>query len=137
MQEYTDAGIKISSFGVNRFTGDEKAARQVFDFAKAAGFSAISADLAEGGLAVAEKLCEEYGKKIAIHNHGRKHELGSVRALESLFSKSSPNIGLCLDTAWMLDSGEDPVAIAEKFKDRLYGLHLKDFILTVRDIWKM
>ena len=65
---------------------------------------------------------------MGIHNHGRKHRDGSVAALEAILSDTSSNIGLCLDTAWMLDSGEDPVDVAKKFKDRLYSLHIKDFV---------
>ena len=125
---YSDAGIKVTSFGVHGFSDDEAAARPVFELAKLAGFPTISANIKGGGLATAEKLCEEYGKKIAIHNHGRKHDLGSIWALEDLFARSSANVGLCLDTAWMLDSGEDPLKAAEKFKERLYGLHVKDFV---------
>jgi len=128
IQTFADAGITISSFGVYGFGDDEAAARKVFDFADAAGFPAISADLAPGGLAVVEKLCAETGIKVAIHNHGRKHDLGPVSALERLFAETSPNVGLCLDTAWMIDSGEDPVAVARRFQDRLYGLHIKDFV---------
>jgi sugar phosphate isomerase/epimerase len=128
IQTFADAGITISSFGVYRFGDDEVAARKVFDFAQAAGFPTISADLAPGGLAVVEKLCAETGKKVAIHNHGRKHELGPVSALERLFAETSLNVGLCLDTAWMLDSGEDPVAVARRFQNRLYVLHIKDFV---------
>lgn len=125
---YKKNDIAISSFGVHRFDTDEDQARKVFELAKLAGFPTISTDLAEGALPVVEKLCEEYGKRVAIHNHGKNHHLGSVAALESLFAKSSRNVGLCLDTAWMLQSGENPVAVARKFQDRLYGLHLKDFI---------
>lgn len=128
VDHYKNKGITISSFGVHGIGTDEAAARKVFDFAKAAGFKTISADLRPGGLEVAEKLCKESGIKIAIHNHGRKHALGSVRSLEELFAKASPNVGLCMDTAWMLDSGENPVEIAKKFATRLYGIHLKDFI---------
>lgn len=127
---YKDKGVTISCFGVHGIGADETSARNVFEFAKAAGFKAISADLKPGGLEVAEKLCKEYGIKIAIHNHGRKHALGSVRSLEELFAKASNNVGLCMDTAWMLDSGENPVEIAKKFAGRLYGIHLKDFIFT-------
>jgi len=128
LKVYGDAGVVISSFGVNRFDADEAAGRKVFEFAKLAGFPTISATLSEGGLPVAEKLCEEYGKKIAIHNHGRRDELGSVKALARLFEKASMNVGLCLDTAWMQDSGEDPLAVAKQFQDRLYGIHVKDFV---------
>ena len=28
----------------------------------------------------------------------------------------------------MLDSGEDPLQVAERFKERLYGVHIKDFV---------
>lgn len=125
---YHDNGIRISSFGVNGFSADESAARKVFEFAVMAGVPAISADLAPGALDMIEKLCAEYGRKIAIHNHGRKHKLGPVWTLEELFSRSSENIGLCLDTAWMLDSGENPLEIAKKFRSRLYGTHIKDFV---------
>ena len=130
LAEYTAAGITISSFGVNGFKPDEAAARKVFEFAALAGFPTISADLADDGprLALVERLCTEFGKKIAIHNHGRKHALGSAAALERLFAKASMNVGLCLDTAWALDAGEDPVAMAGKFGTRLYGVHIKDFV---------
>lgn len=128
LKTYADAGITISVFGLHWFNDDEAVARKVFDFAEVAGFPTITADLGGGGLAVVEKLCGEYNKKVAIHNHGRRHPLGSVAALERLFSKATMNVGLCLDTAWMLDSGEDPLEIAAKFQDRLYGIHIKDFI---------
>lgn len=125
---YRDAGITISAFGVNFFGPDEAAARKVFEFAALAGFPAINADLSSDSIDLVEKLCSEYGKKIAIHNHGRRHALGTVRELEALLRRTSTNVGLCLDTGWMLDSGEDPLAVAKKFRDRLYGVHIKDFI---------
>lgn len=130
LKEYAAAGITLSSYGVNKFDTDEAAARRVFEFAAAAGFPTISADLADDGpsLKLVERLCVEFGKKIAIHNHGRRHDLGTVAALERLFAKASPNVGLCLDTAWALDAGEDPVAVAGKFGTRLYGVHVKDFV---------
>jgi sugar phosphate isomerase/epimerase len=28
----------------------------------------------------------------------------------------------------MLDSGDDPVDVAKRFRQRLYGLHIKDFV---------
>lgn len=128
LREYSDAGITITAYGVHRFDANEVRARKVFEFARLAGFSTITADLAPGGLEVVEKLCVEYDKKIAIHNHGRKHALGSVQALTALFSRSSPQIGLCLDTGWMMDSGDDPIEVAKLFSNRLYGLHIKDFV---------
>jgi sugar phosphate isomerase/epimerase len=35
---------------------------------------------------------------------------------------------LCLDTGWAIDGKQDPVALAKKYRDRLYGVHFKDFV---------
>jgi len=125
---YRSRGVTVSSYGAFGIGADVDRARKVFDFARVAAFPTITVMLAPGGLETAEALCAEYGKKVAVHNHGRHDPMGSPWALEKLFAESSPNIGLCLDTAWMLDSGADPVETARKFAPRLFGLHLKDFV---------
>lgn len=125
---YQNNSIKISSYGCHTFGNNEALDQQVMEFAVANNIDAISSNFSLDKLDYMEKLCEKYQVKAAIHNHGRRHILGSVFTLETIFSKTSKNIGLCLDTAWMIDSGEEPCAVAQKFADRLYGLHLKDFI---------
>ncbi len=124
---YRAAGVGVTAYGVHYFSAVEAEGRAVFDLARAAGATTIGAHVPPGAIAIVERLCAEYGIRVAIHNHGRKDRLGPAWALDDLFKATSANIGLCLDTAWMLDSGEDPVAIAERFYDRLYGLHVKDF----------
>jgi len=131
MDEYTQAGIVVTCFGVNEFTTDEAAGRKVFELAKYLGLSAISTGFEnDAAIGVVEKLCEEYGIKAALHNHGRlnRRRLGTSEALEDLFASTSDNIGLCLDTAWAMDVWDDPIEVAKKFRDRLYGLHIKDFV---------
>jgi len=128
---YRDRGIEISCYGAYWFSAGEKKpqpARPAFEFAKAAGFDTICAMFDPSGFEIAEKLCEEYSMKVAIHNHGRRMRYGAVWELEEVFENTSPNIGLCLDTAWMQDSGGDPIEVARKFADRLYGVHIKDFV---------
>ncbi len=129
---YKRSGVGIVSIGVLRFAGEEKMETKYFEFAKRAGAKAISADFAIGStprsLKTAEKLADKYDVNLAIHNHGGRHWLGCAECLRHIFATSSPRIGLCLDTAWALDSGEDPVAMAEQFAGRLYGLHIKDFV---------
>ena len=98
-------------------------------FAQLAGLKAISADPDPDPQVCADlqALCEEYDVNLAVHNHGKKHRLGSIASLEDLFGRTSRRFGLCLDTAWMLDAGEDPFEAIERFSGRLYGVHLKDF----------
>ena len=123
------AGIKIDSFGTVRFGNDEAAVRQVLDFCRLAGLRSFTcADVADEAVAMVDRLCDEYDLNLAIHNHGRKHSLGRYEAMQRLFSRTSKRFGVCLDTAWALDAGEDPLAALDLFGERLYGVHLKDFV---------
>ena len=126
------AGVRIASIGVARFDGNLADWRKLAEFMRQAGSAVIAVDFDPGAPAeiwrAAEKLADEYDLRLAIHNHGGRHWLGNSQMLAKVFASTSPRIGLCLDTAWALDAHEDPVAMAEKFADRLYGLHLKDFV---------
>jgi len=128
---YRNAGIRIVSVGVEGLRAEEDRERKIFSFAKEAGCTTISvtfdADKAPDCYRVAEKLADEFDINLGIHNHGRNHWLGSSAALESVFQQTSSRIGLMIDTAWTLDSREDPIAWVERFADRLVGVHLKDF----------
>ncbi|MGD8237153.1 MAG: sugar phosphate isomerase/epimerase family protein, partial [Armatimonadota bacterium] len=81
-------------------------------------------------LRTADELAEKHDIRLAIHNHGGRHWLGTDAMLEHVFSKTSDRIGLCLDTAWAIDSRLDPVKMVTRFGDRLYGVHIKDFLYT-------
>jgi len=126
------AGISIASIGVERFAGNLARERALAEFMRQAGGSVIAVDFAPdagpGVWRAAERVADEFDLRLAIHNHGGRHWLGNSQMLAQVFAGTSPRIGLCLDTAWALDAHEDPVAMAEKFADRLYGVHLKDFV---------
>jgi inosose dehydratase len=131
LKAYRDGGVKIISSGVNLITSSEKEARNLFEFSKAAGTVVMSVDFKLEGLdealGVAERLSEEYGVKLAVHNHGGRHWLGSRETLRWLFGRTSKRIGLNLDTGWAIDAREDPIVMAEEFAERLRIVHLKDF----------
>jgi sugar phosphate isomerase/epimerase len=129
---YQRSGVRIVSIGAVGFDTNAAAMRNYFEFLRKAGtrFIAVMFRIAAVPEAyrLAERLAEEYDVRLGIHNHGGRHWQGSAEILAHVFAHTSPRIGLCLDTAWALDSGEDPVAMAERFGERLYGLHLKDFV---------
>jgi len=129
---YKKAGVAIVSIGVQRFADRPEVEEKYFRFCQAAGIKLMGVDFdvaaAPKAYRTAERLADKYDVNLAIHNHGGRHWLGSSQMLSAVFKQTSPRIGLMLDTAWMLDSHEDPVAVAERFADRLYGLHLKDFV---------
>ncbi|MCM8784825.1 MAG: sugar phosphate isomerase/epimerase [Candidatus Omnitrophica bacterium] len=129
---YKNEGVEIYSIGVQYFSKNEANERKYFEFVKMCGAKYISADFDINKIfdcfRVAEKLADEYDVKIAIHNHGGWHWLGNIQTLEYVFKNTSERIGLCLDTAWALDSRIEPIKMIETFSKRLYSLHLKDFI---------
>jgi sugar phosphate isomerase/epimerase len=132
IKEYSDAGVVLTSIGVQGFANNEANERKFFEFARRAGIKTISASFAVETLPqcieTAEKLAEEFDINLAIHNHGGYDWLGNAAMLRNIFKNTSPRIGLCLDTAWALQAGEDPLKFAEEFGSRLYGIHIKDFV---------
>ncbi len=129
---YKAAGLKIVGLGVQGIANDREKEEKSFRFVQRVGAKFMSVDfrgpiIAECA-ASAQRMADQYGIRLAIHNHGRGHRLGSSWALQEVFDRTGPQIGLCLDTAWALDAGENPVAMVERFGSRLYGIHFKDFV---------
>ena len=131
-QAYSDAGVEIVSIGVETFAGNEEKEESIFKFAKMVGCKSLAGNFAlnatPDSYRIAEILADKYDINIGIHNHGGHHWLGTSDMLAHVFAQTSPRIGLCLDTAWAIDARQEPVQMVEKFADRLYGLHFKDFI---------
>lgn len=129
---YKNAGVNIVSIGVEEFADNEESERKLCEFARLAGARLISAtfaiDKVPDAYRTAERLAEEYDLRLAIHNHGGQHWLGCTDVLDHVFKNTNERIGLCLDTAWALHSHADPVKMADRFKERLYSVHAKDFV---------
>ncbi len=129
---YRAAGVRIIGIGVVGFNADEAGETQYFEFCRKAGCSTISCtfqpETFEPSLAYVQRLCDRYGMKAAIHNHGGRHWLGNSEILAYVLKKSGPQLGICLDTAWCLQAGENPLDWLEKFSDRIYAVHYKDFL---------
>jgi sugar phosphate isomerase/epimerase len=132
LQQYSDGGVEIVSIGVQGFNDNPGNERKYFEFAKRAGAKFMSCSFgienAPQSFASAEKLSQEYEIKLAIHNHGGYDWLGNSAMLGKMFSMTSDDIGLCLDTAWAMHAGENPLEWVSKFGSRLYGVHIKDFV---------
>ncbi len=124
---YADRGVNIPTYGALWIDDDEAAARAGFEFARTAGFDTLVFLSTARGVPIARKLADEFQIRAAFHNHGREMFGGPPWEIEAAI-EGSPYLGLCLDTAWMLDSGFDPVEIAQRFSDRLFAVHVKDFV---------
>lgn len=119
-------GVSVIGFGVHHFTKDHDANRLVFEFAKKFGIEYLSADPNPDSFDSLDKLVEEYGVAIGIHNHGPKHRYEKIDTIAAAIKNHHDKIGCCIDTGHFLRSREDPVRAAEVFGKRIYGVHLKD-----------
>jgi sugar phosphate isomerase/epimerase len=121
------AGVKVPCFGVEGFSADAAANRKKFEFAKALGVSFLTADPTPDSFDNLDKLVEEFGIKIAIHNHGPKARYDKVADTLKAVEKHHPSIGACIDTGHSIRSGEKPHEVILALGKRVHSLHLKDW----------
>ncbi len=129
-----DAGITLLAYGVLNFDDNETKSREIFDFAQAMGLVSISANPQKKPAVfdLLDKMVEEYGIPIAIHNHGPGATYDKIDDVETWTNDRHPLIGACIDTGHFLRSDEDPVMAIDRLKGRVFGVHLKD-VKTIRN----
>jgi inosose dehydratase len=86
----------------------------------------ISADPDRNAFDTLDKLVAEYDMCIGIHNHGAKHRWKTGQQMLDAVKDHDPRIGACLDTAWSIDAGDDPVAAIRLLGPRMHDIHVKD-----------
>jgi sugar phosphate isomerase/epimerase len=139
---YKKAGIAVTSIGVQTFTGQESE-RAWFESAKAAGAKHLSCHFQVDSFAQAvpqvRRWAREFGIKVGIHSHGGYMFGGQPDVMSYLLELGGPEIGLCIDTAWVMQIGPhhgNPLEWVKKFKGRIYGVHFKDFVFEKNGQWR-
>ena len=126
-KKVADLGMSISAHGVNRFTKDAAANRQLFEFAKALGIPTITADPDPDSFDSLNGLVKEFDIRVAIHNHGPRHRYNKAVDVLTAIDKYDERIGACADLGHYIRSGQGATEVIRLLKGRLYGIHLKDF----------
>jgi len=120
------AGVELLSYGVVGFGRDADANRRMFEAARALGVRTLSADPEHEAFDQLERLVEEFGINIAIHNHGPGSRWDRIQQVVDACKQRHRRIGACVDTGHFLRSKEDPVRAIELLGPRVFGCHLKD-----------
>jgi sugar phosphate isomerase/epimerase len=122
-------------WGVQGFSKDHDKNKTIFEFAKALGLKAISADPDPDSFDSLDKLCDEYKIAIAIHPHGpqgdKLHRWYSAEKIMEAVKDHNELIGSCLDTGHLIRCAQlgeklDPAKEVIRMGKRNFGLHLKD-----------
>jgi sugar phosphate isomerase/epimerase len=125
-REIQAKGVTVVGYGVVPLTKDLAATRRVFDFARAMGLEYLSANPSPDCFDLLDRLVEETGVAVGIHNHGPGDRYAKIDTIAKAIKDHHPKIGCCIDTGHFLRSREDPVQAVEAFGQRVYGVHLKD-----------
>ena len=118
-------GLTLVNYGVVRGKTDEEW-KQIFDFAKDMGIQTLTSEPTPDQLDYVEKLCDEYGINIAIHNHPKPSFYWNPDTVLKYVEGRSKRIGACADVGHWVRSGLDPVECLKKLDGRIISLHFKD-----------
>lgn len=131
-----DYGVSPVAWGVQRFTKNAEANKRVFEFGKALGVKAFSADPDPDSFDSLDKLCDEYKIAVAIHPHGpagggKLHRWYSAEVIMKAVKDHHALIGSCLDTGHLIRAAQlgeklDPAQQVRAMGARNFGMHLKD-----------
>jgi sugar phosphate isomerase/epimerase len=119
-QKLADAGVKLVCFGV---TG---ASRGTFEFAKDMGIETIVSEPDFKQFDELDKLCEEFGINIALHNHPKPSRYWDPDTVLTACKGHSKRIGSCSDTGHWMRSGINPIEALKKLEGKIISLHFKD-----------
>lgn len=121
-----NAGLDLYGAGVI-YMKTAKDVDNAFEYASAAGLDMIVGAPAHELLPQVNELVKKHNIRLAIHNHGpgdeQYHSPSDVYAKVKDLDK---RIGLCMDIGHVVRIGENPASMIEKYKDRLYDMHMKD-----------
>ena len=75
------------------------------------------------------KQVSDAGMKFGYHNHTAEFKkFDGVTAFDYLYGQTDPkHVHIEMDVGWVYVAGADPVALLNKYKDRVIALHVKDF----------
>ena len=119
--------VKLTSIYIFEVPQVEATLRPWFEFCRTLGIETIISEPPPQALNLVEKLCDEFGINLAIHNHPK----GSSRywhpqEVLNVCVGRSPRIGACADIGHWQRSGIDPVEGIRLLGRRLLTLHVKD-----------
>jgi len=124
-QQLEEAGIRLVCYGVVQ-GGNEAEWRRIFGFAKEMGVETINSEPNPGHLDLLDKLTEEYGVQLAIHNHPGPRRYADPAEILTLLEGRGQRLGVCGDTGHWMRTGYDPVEKLKQVEGRLLSMHFKD-----------
>ena len=120
------SNVQAVNYGVVGLPNDEVECRKVFDFAKAMGLETICSEPPEDAFPLLDKLTQEYGINVAIHNHPEPSRYWNPEKVLEVTKGLNARIGACADTGHWMRSGINPLEAIKMLEGRIISFHFKD-----------
>jgi sugar phosphate isomerase/epimerase len=122
------AGLRLLTYYIQEIPGDDAGCRRVFEFGRKLGIETFMTEPKREALDTIEKLADEYGINVALHNHDQKASphYWSPDAIIEVCAGRSLRMGAAADVGYWMRAGIDPVEGIRKLKERLLTLQMHD-----------
>ena len=121
-------GISMLSYGVVNHKYTRQQWRQVFAYAKDMGIETVMAEPAYEDLVYVDSLAQEFGVRMAIHNHPKPTLYWSPDIVKKYLPKLSEQTGIGPDLGNWFRSDITAIDELPSWEGRIYSIQLKDFI---------
>lgn len=124
--KFKAAGINVYTVGVV-YMRTKESVDQAFEYARMAGVKLMVCAPNYELLSNVDEKVKKYDIRLAIHNHGPDNPLfPNATDIWNHIKDLDPRIGICIDIGHTTRDGADPSVDIEKFKSRIYDIHIKD-----------
>jgi len=135
-QAADEIGIAIHAYSVGGFfhvalATVEAQLRSAFAFAAALGVDLVTGVIDRRAVPVVDRLCRRSGIRFGIENHWYA-DFATAGDYASTLRRTSPLVGVTLDTGHLLAAGGDPTAALALLGDRVFDVHVKDVAVAGR-----
>ena len=120
-KKLADAGMKLVAYGVDGIPTDDAGARKQFEWAKKMGIEVLVTETTPNE--AIDKLSQEFGIRVALHNHPTTWPPDKVLAATKDKNKL---IGACCDTGHWMRAKFNTLESLKKLEGRVEHLHFKD-----------
>ncbi len=131
---FQKAAVRPVNFGVIKLTHDEAADRKIFNLARDLGIRTIVSEPDADAFDLLDKLCEEYGIDVAIHNHPQPSHYWNPETVLAAIKGHSSRIGACADVGHWTRSGLDASDCLRQLEGHIKTLHFKDVNDDKKDV---
>lgn len=121
-----ERGLHLVNYGVVALPNDEQECRKVFNFARDMGIQTLASEPPDEAWDLVEKLCDEYGINVAIHNHPNPSHYWNPKKVLEVSEGRSKHIGACADIGHWMRSGIQPLEALRLLEGRIISFHFGD-----------